>query len=270
MRRIAVVTTFSRAGFAQYAKRMVRSWVKNWPADVHLHLYPDEEVRLKASDRVFLHYEEHPLKTRFMRRTAGKPRYQGMAGPKGYDYRFDVRKFAHKPFALWTFLLDHGDEYDALIWLDADTLTHSPVPFSVVDGLMAPAEVDLQFLGRPYKYTECGYLYFNLRGKGRDVLSAWVSFYAYGTFKAQQEWHDSFLFDVARRLVADVRESDLTGHLPKRKGGGHPMLNCFLGQYMDHLKGEVRKRTGRPRKGDLHVDHDAPYWTKENAHARSR
>ena len=40
-RKLAVVTTFSAAGFDQYAHRMIDTWLKHWPSDVTLFVYPD-------------------------------------------------------------------------------------------------------------------------------------------------------------------------------------------------------------------------------------
>jgi len=268
MRRIAVVTTFSKDGFRRYGNRMVKTWCKFWPEEVTLHVYPDEPVPLRKEQRVQAHYDPIPERDAFMRRTAGRGEYQGIT-QKRYDYRFDVRKFAHKPFVLWDFARNFAAGADALIWLDADTLTHSPVPFSVVDERMAPPDYDIQFLGRPEKYSECGYLYFNLEGRGRSVLDRWIRYYLDMGFRQEAEWHDSFLFDRARERLDGLVESDLTGHLHKDNGGAHPLINSFLGEYLDHLKGNSRKATGRPRKGDLFVKHDSEYW-RANSHATER
>lgn len=266
MRKIAVVTTFSREGWRDYAGRMVTTWIKHWPTAVDLFLYPDEKVKVPCAPNVRVILPPNLEKQRFLEWASRVRRFTGQHAGR-YNYRFDAVKFCHKPFALWHFAHGPGLEYDALIWLDADTLTHAPVPLTVVDHMMAPEGYDIQFLGRSYKYSECGYLYFNLRGGGLEVLDAWVAYYRDRTFKAEAEWHDSFLFDRARQKLPHVRAKDLTGHIPKRQGAGHPFVNSFLGLYLDHLKGDTRKATGKPRKHDLHADHDAPYWT-ENAHAR--
>lgn len=271
-RRIAVVTTFSKAGWNSYAERMVNSWIKHWPEEVDLYVYPDEDVPLPERGNVHKVLTHIHAKQKFLKNIKGCPQYHGHPqGATKYNYRFDAAKFCHKPFALWhcmhELLLPAG--YDSLIWLDADTLTHTKVTWDAVMQ-MAPEKYDIQFLGRCYKYTECGYLYFNLkRPKAVAVLDAWVDFYVNMTFKSQKEWHDSFLYDLARVSFKGLRGKDLTGHIPRRQGAGHPLINSFLGKYLDHLKGDSRKATGAPRKGDLFTNHDSKYW-KDNHHAKKR
>lgn len=277
--RVAVVTTFSEEGYSRYARRMVETWAKFWPSSVDLHVFPDSEVPLPAQPNVLLNTAPMPEKEKFLSTYGNDPMYRGMQ-PRSlmahdgatYNYRFDVVKFCHKPFALGAFAQWNASlprPYAGMIWLDADTLTHAEVNETAVE-LMAPFSYDIQFLGRSYKYSECGYLFFNLtRPKAQAVLEKWVKFYTKGTFKRQREWHDSWLFDLARKSVDGLKEKDLTGHIPKRKGAGHPFVNSFLGLYMDHAKGEIRKTTGKPRKNDLFANHDTPYW-RENSHAKSK
>jgi hypothetical protein len=265
--KLAVVTTFSKAGFDQYARRMVETWLAHWPEAVDLCVYPDEPVDLPSA--VNLSSLEDPIhaKVKFMAKWTGQ-KYRGGAP---YNYRFDVVKFCHKPFCLWDFAKrnDAAREYRGFMWLDADTITHQRITPEALER-MAPRDISLQFLGRSYKYTECGYLWFNTTiPEARQVLDEWVRFYKTGQFRQQTEWHDSFLFDLARKKVPLRSARDLTGHIPRRAGGGHPFVNSFLGQYMDHHKGASRKATGAPRKNDLVTDHSAPYW-KDHPHAKAR
>jgi hypothetical protein len=39
--KIAVVTTFHSDGLEKYAQRMINTFCDNWPAEVILHLYPE-------------------------------------------------------------------------------------------------------------------------------------------------------------------------------------------------------------------------------------
>lgn len=271
-RKVAVVTTFSKAGFEQYAERMIETWAKHWPQDVDLFVYPDEAVPLP--NKVNVHNVARslfPIKELevFKNRARANRAHCGYPA-EAYNYRFDAVKFCHKPFALWHFMHNVAEDHDALIWLDADTITHQTVTPAAVEQ-MAPPDFDIQYLGRCYKYTECGYIYFNLKSQmARQLLDDWVEFYIKRTFRHEAEWHDSYLFDVARKRLGDgLKGNDLTGHIPRRKGAGHPFVNSFLGKYMDHHKGDSRKRSNAPRKGDLFADHDSDYWRK-HPHAKAR
>lgn len=273
---VAVITTFSGHGYDQYAHRMVSTFQTNWPKEVRLFLYPDQRLDLPMDERTFSLVNPCLPKNKFLRKWGGEPYYQGRGhdGKTAYNYRFDALKFCHKPFSVWHFatqinlMLTHP--VDRLVWLDADTLTHSRIPMGMILDQIAPGGMDVQFLGRSYKYSECGYIAFDLNRDGAlKFIQTWVDFYREGTFAKQSEWHDSWLFDCAREALPDLVYNNLTGHIPRESGAGHPFLQTFLGLHMDHLKGETRKSSGRPVKGDLFVDHDAPYW-KENAHAKQR
>ena len=56
------------------------------------------------------------------------------------------------------------------------------------------------------------------------------------------EWHDSYLFDVQRKLYRDNRKRTLSQSkscIQTLKGlAGHPFINSELGKYMDHMKGD--------------------------------
>jgi hypothetical protein len=150
--------------------------------------------------------------------------------------------------------------------MDADTVTHSMIPLRVVQNDMCPRDVDFLYLGRPHKYSECGFMVFKTGGGAELLLDRVIKYYTDDTFVHEAEWHDSWLFDRARidlEASAMIHTRSLTSHLTRAKGGGHPFVNSFLGQYMDHLKGDARKATGRPRKGDMIVGHRADYWRGE-------
>lgn len=266
--QIAVVTTFSKTGWLSYGHRMVDTWLANWPTEVDLIVYPDEQVTLPKAPN--LRVMDTPIKEKidFIDQWGSVVAY---TGGEPYNYRYDAVKFCHKPFALWHLMKTAAGPggYKRLIWLDADTLTHRRITMDFVERAAPPA-ADIQFLGRCYKYTECGYLYFNLRRPHAvALLERWVGYYVDGTFRQEKEWHDSWLYDRAREQDTALTGINLTGHLPRRKGAGHPFVNSFLGERLDHLKGDARKATGAPRHGDLFVDHDAPYW-KANPHAKAR
>lgn len=269
IRKIAVVTTFSKAGWDAYARRMVESWADHWPTGVDLFLYPDEPVEgVPARPNIRVVRESIPERDRFVAKYGGIQKFNGGGT---YNYRFDAVKFCHKPFCLWHFARHVSQgmaaPYEGLIWLDADTITHADVPLTALDQF-APPRADIQFLGRAQKYTECGYLYFNLtRPRAMQLLERWVNYYIRDTFRHEREWHDSWLYDRAREVDHTLQGIDLTGHLKRNQGSGHPLINSFLGGYLDHLKGDSRKAVGKPRKGDLFVNHETPYW-EANAHAK--
>ena len=105
-------------------------------------------------------------------------------------------RFAHKVYAI--FAAAKHTSADWLLWMDADMVCHSPITVADLDRL-CPSSVDLCFLGRKGKFSECGLYAMNLRSHAvQDFLKRFQWMYddaENGIFK-QDEWHDSFIFDV--------------------------------------------------------------------------
>ena len=81
------------------------------------------------------------------------------------------------------------------------------------------------------------------------------------------EWHDSFVFgDILNKMkveypnVLDYTE-DMILKGAVTGGGGHPLINCELGRWMDHLKG-ARKDTGKSLTKDLVQQRNESYWNE--------
>ena len=80
-----------------------------------------------------------------------------------------------------------------------------------------------------------------------------------------EEWHDSFVFgNILNKMKVEypnvldytedmILKGAITG------GGGHPLINCVLGKWMDHLKG-ARKDTGKSLTKDLVNQRSESYW----------
>jgi hypothetical protein len=174
----------------------------------------------------------------------------------GKGFKWDAVRFAHKVYSIFH-CAKHIDT-DWLIWMDADTVCHSPITQEDLERL-CPKTSDLCFLGRRGKYTECGLYAMNLRRPcTRDFLTKFQKYYdeaEQGIFTLD-EWHDSFVFDAVRRLTS-LYELDWSSHLIT--GEGHPLINSAWGAYLDHLKGD-RKTLGKSKPKDLKVIRQESYW----------
>jgi hypothetical protein len=98
--------------------------------------------------------------------------------------------------------------------MDADTVCHSPITMDTIQRLI-PADKDLCFLGRKGKFSECGLYSMNLRSEAvREFLKRFQWMYdeaENGIFK-QDEWHDSFIFDITRKHTV-LNELDWSSHI---------------------------------------------------------
>jgi hypothetical protein len=124
-----------------------------------------------------------------------------------------------------------------------------------------PTNIDLGYLGREGKYSECGLYSMNLRSPiVQNFLREFQRMYddaEHGIFTLE-EWHDSFVFDAVRtKFRNQLKENNWSSGIVK--GEGHPLINSAWGAYLDHLKGD-RKTLGRSKDKDLKVKRAESYW----------
>jgi hypothetical protein len=275
--KIAVVTTFHDEGLKKYAQRMINTFCDNWPAEVVLHLYPENcNPAIRDHNHVTLkRLEEVEELMAFKNTWHGVPKANGdvSADPvrslrkdAGKGFKWHAVRFAHKVYAI--FDCAKNTDADILIWMDADTICHSPITIQDLYR-MIPAESELCYLGRKGKYSECGLYSMNLRSANvQAFLKEFQRFYdqaEQGIFQLA-EWHDSFVFDAVRVKFPQMKQLDWAAHLhdirPKlgsSQGEGHPLINSEWGAWLDHLKGG-RKKLGRSKPEDLKVSRTEAYW----------
>ena len=95
-----------------------------------------------------------------------------------------------------------------------------------------------------------------------DFVEDFACMYKNDTMFDYPEWHDSYLFDVQRKIYRDTKGAYFhnLNPDPDLKGlAGHPFINSELGKYMDHMKGE-RKTFGHSEPRDIKLHTDLPYW----------
>ena len=262
--KYTVCTTFNAAGYTKYGQRMIQTFLQNWPVDLVVYAEGCDVIETAPNLEVRDISVVSEL-TAFKQQWQGVPKANGDVSSDpvrskrkdaGKGFKWDAVRFAHKVYSI--FHCAKHSPTDWLLWIDADTVCHSPITH--VDlAKLCPDTVDLCFLGRRGKYTECGLYAMNLRSlRTQNFLTQFQRYYD----KAEQgiftlaEWHDSFVFDAVRKHLPLV-EVDWSGHLIT--GEGHPLINSDWGAYLDHLKG-ARKNTGRSPATDLKVRRTEAYW----------
>ena len=262
--KYTVITTFNADGYAKYGQRMIQTFLQTWPVDLVVYA-EDCTVNETAANLDVRDIAIVNELSAFKQQWLGVPRANGdvrgdpirsKRKDAGKGFKWDAVRFSHKVYSI--FHCAKNTQTDWLLWIDADTVCHSPITH--VDlAKLCPDTVDLCFLGRRGKYTECGLYAMNLRSlRTQNFLTQFQRYYD----KAEQgiftlaEWHDSFVFDAVRKHLPLV-EVDWSGHLIT--GEGHPLINSDWGAYLDHLKG-ARKNTGRSPATDLKVRRTEAYW----------
>lgn len=264
--KYTVITTFNESGYKQYGQRMIQTFLKTWPAEVTLVVYAEGcGVAETATNLVVHDISVADALTTFKTAWRDVPRANGnvMNDPvrskrrdAGKGFKWDAVRFAHKVYSI--FHCARSVSADWLLWMDADTVCHSPVSLTDLDRL-CPADRDLCFLGRQGKYSECGLYAMNLaRPDTKTFLQRFQRMYddaEHGIFTLD-EWHDSYVFDAVRKQCA-LKELDWSSHLIT--GEGHPLINSEWGAYLDHLKG-ARKDLKRSKLTDLKIQRTEAYW----------
>ena len=262
--KYTVITTFNADGYAKYGRRMIQTFLQNWP--VNLVVYAEGcGVNETAANLLVRDISVINELTAFKQQWLDVPRANGdvSADPvrsqrkdAGKGFKWDAVRFAHKVYSIFH-CATHIDT-DWLIWMDADTVCHSPISVDDLNRL-CPNNKDLCFLGRRGKYTECGLYAMNLHSqRTRDFLTQFQRYYdqaEQGIFTLA-EWHDSFVFDAVRKHHPLI-ELDWSSHLIT--GEGHPLINSAWGAYLDHLKGD-RKTLGKSKAKDLKIQRTESYW----------
>lgn len=277
--KFAVVTTFNDKGRAAYGQRMIDTFCENWPEEVTLHIYPElcnpsiknhNQVTLKRLEEVseLMAFKEKWKDVPKANGDVSDDPLRGARKDSKKAFKWNAVRFAHKVYAIFH-CAKHTDA-DVLIWMDADTVCHSPITMEDLHRLI-PADKDLCYLGRKGKYSECGLYAMNLRSPAIKIFLEkfqWMYDCAELGIFTLGEWHDSFVFDAVRRNVA-LNELDWASHLGDLRqhssnsvGEGHPLINSEWGEYLDHLKGDDRKLIGHSKSQDLKTKRKSKYWSK--------
>lgn len=264
--KYTVVTTFNADGLKEYGQRMIDSFEQYWPAEVDLVVCKENcqpcvsRANVKLYDLLHL---SSPLNS-FVERHRNNPRAHGLAGPPevfdpGKSFRWNAVRFAYKIYAISLVANYTADGW--LIWLDADTVTHSNIQLADLDRL-CPTDAMICYLGRGEKYhSECGWVAYNLdHANTRSFIQDLRGMYDTDRIFDLREWHDSYVWDTVRRQYQEQNQFyNLTTTMPQPGRAGHPFINSDLGSFMDHLKGS-RKQEGRSRARDLIIPRQESYW----------
>jgi hypothetical protein len=265
--KYTVCTTFNASGYEKYGQRMIQTFLQTWPQEVQLVVYAEGCVISESAPNLTVHdlATASPELVAFKNTWQGIPKANGDVSQDpvrskrkdaGKGFKWDAVRFAHKVYAIFHCARTARSTW--LLWMDADTICHSPITIEDINTL-CPAHTDLCFLGRRGKFSECGLYAMNL---GSPATKLFLNKFQHtyddaenGIFKLD-EWHDSFVFDAVRR-GANLIELDWSSHLIT--GEGHPLINSEWGAWLDHLKG-TRKNLGRSKQVDLKVKRTEAYW----------
>ena len=182
-RKIKVITSYKPGTWDQYAKRAVASVLEHWPAETKVVVYHEAQSQDVFNDpRVEwfdLHdvqpellkfknkYKNDPVANGEIQEIANGVRRPGPMPTKG-SFQWNAVRFANKVFCV-THAIKSSEDYDYVVWLDADTYTFRPIPIKFIFDVL-PRDTMLTYLGRQNpklkdsgKDPECGFVGYNLK-----------------------------------------------------------------------------------------------------------
>ena len=278
---IKVVTTFHNEGYELYGKRFLESFAKNVDKKIKMFCFtencnpenPDpNQITIESQEFVL------PKLMSFKRRWRNEPKANGIPPddikarrPRDHHKKFkwDAIRFANKVYSVFAAC---ERSTDWCVWMDADSYIHTPWSYEQFKSLL-PDDKWITYVGRgkgSQTWPECGFYGLNLNDViCQDFIKEFERVYEEaenGIFKLE-EWHDSYVFGNILNSMKDYYpevldySKDIYVNTAKTGGGGHPLINSVLGNWIDHMKGD-RKNVGHSLQKDLMKSRDEKYWNE--------
>ena len=233
---IKTVTTFNNKLYNEYAHRFVQTY--NWPFD--LIVYSEDNVQNLESIQHNNTFDLIPQCKEFVDRN----RHREVPNLNLDTYKYDAVRFCYKVYVYTNEIVKQARQgTDGLICIDADSVFYKPIDLNWMKDHIHRDDCMMTYLGRP-NYSECGYLYFNLKHPETvNYAQAVQEMYNTDSLYQEKEFHDSWIWDVVR--VRFENERSVKNHNIGDDQVGHVQCRSVLGQVYDHTKGPRRKQTGR-------------------------
>lgn len=216
--KIKVVTTYNNKLHDQYAHRFFSSY--NWPFEIIKYNEDDKFFSLVPECKKFVDRNKHK---------------------KVNSFHFDGVRFCYKVYAFTHAILN--ETADGLICMDADSVFYKAIDIDFVKSYLHQDNCMMTYLGRTHQYTECGFLYFNLRHPyTKEYAKRCQDLYNTDQLYNLKEYHDCEVWDTVRRNMEQelgISNKNLTPNF----SAGHVQATSILGKYYDHCKGN-RKESG--------------------------
>jgi len=275
---ITLVTTFHQPGLDLYAQRFLDSFAEHVDKRIKLLVYAEDCSPHNPDPEQITIFDAKVLRklSQFKNRWGNVPKANGdISGDpvrsrrkdSNKAFKWDAVRFANKIYAV----LDACERStDWCVWIDADTYVHSAWSYEEFEKLL-PNNKWLTYVGRgkgSQTWPECGFYGLNVKNVAcQEFLQELEEFYenAENGIFTLAEWHDSYVFGdiLKRKTVKHSNVLDYSAEMyiktAKSGGGGHPLINCELGRWIDHLKG-ARKHAGKSMPKDMIANRPEGYW----------
>ena len=222
MATFKVITTWNNNLYEAYAHRFKKTY--NWPFEVIVY---NEDESILPDLKKFVDRNKHRQPISDFKE-------------KSLDFITDGVRFSYKVYAYTHALMTQ--EVDGLICIDADSVFHKPIDEEWIKKHIHRDDCMMSYLGRGNHYSECGFLYFNLKHKDTIAYANRMkSLYDTDGIYNLKEQHDIYIWDYVRK---EFENRGTKNHNIGDGKPGHVQARSILGEVYDHTKGP-RKLKGR-------------------------
>jgi len=221
---IKVITTYNNKLYKEYAYRFKQTY--NWKFDLIVY-NEDEDL-----------FDKIPDCKSFIERNKNRP---------VKDFWVDGVRFSYKVYSYIHAILN--TKCDGLICIDADSVFYKPINSDWIEKYIHREDCMMTYLGRGDQYSECGFLYFNMKHPKVKTYARYMRYlYNNDLIYNLKQQHDSWVWDYARTNLE--KKYKVKNHNIGDDKRGHVQARSCLGQVYDHTKGN-RKINGRSPEASI-------------------
>lgn len=230
---ITITTTFSEKNYKDYAHYFMASLEKYLDPNVKVVVYTDSPL-FDSSENWYnlILADECPNLKKFKKRNGSKPVPEGTKG-----FLFDAVRFSHKSYCI----IDAARKCttDKLIWLDADTEILAPITEEYLNSHLTEDNF-VSYLGRDDRYTETGWLAFNIKNPNtKDFFDKWEWYYNTDEIYKLPAQLDCHVFDAVKDEF--IIEGKIKGENISPPNTGKAHFDLRFKNYMCHYKGNRKE-----------------------------
>ena len=224
--KIQVVTSWNNKLYKEYAYRFKETY--NWPFDLSVY---NEDVDM---------FNKIPDLKKFIEKNKDR---------EVESFKKDGVRFSYKVYAYTHAIENASSDVDGLICIDADSVFYKSIDVDWIKKHIHKDDCMMSYLGRGSNYSECGFLYFNMRhDQTRNYARYMKKMYDFNEIYSLSEYHDSYVWDYVRKVFEEqlkVKNNNIGDNK-----AGHVQARSILGTVYDHTKGK-RKLTGKSPEVNL-------------------
>ena len=226
-KKVTILTTFSDKGYEVYAKHCISSLQRFLAGDIEMIVYTDTPRDFNKPNWINKILEkEVPELTEFKKRNSYRTVPEGTKG-----FIWDGVRFSHKSYA-WCHAGLNTDS-DIVIWLDADTEAIENIDINYLSKFMPFGYVS-SYLGRPGRYTETGWLAWNMNHPdSKKFFQRFKQYYNEDLIYNLKGFTDCHVYDAVRQEfeAEGIASYNITKEMP------NDVFNKAFKGYMTHYKG---------------------------------